>query len=125
MRERFKVLVCGSRNWGDSNLIYRRLNELREKHGALIVIHGSASGADTAADCWGRDFAAEVRRFPAEWKKHGRRAGPIRNSEMVAELPDLVLAFTHDMARSRGTADTVRKARLRRIAVEVIGEEAR
>lgn len=123
MKDYYKVLVCGSRLWRDSDLVYRHLDRLGQQHGPLIVIHGGATGADTAAACWGRDRAARVLCYEADWSRYGPRAGPIRNSEMLEERPDQVLAFTKDLGRSRGTADTVRKARRLGILVQVIGEE--
>ena len=45
--------------------------------------------------------------FPADWQKHGKRAGPIRNALMLAEgKPDLVIGF----AGGKGTDDMLRKA---------------
>jgi hypothetical protein len=46
--------------------------------------------------------------YKAEWDKHGRAAGPIRNQQMLDDgKPDLVLAF----AGGRGTDDMCRRAR--------------
>lgn len=45
--------------------------------------------------------------YPADWEKHGRAAGPIRNEKMlIVGTPDMVLAFPG----GRGTADMIRKA---------------
>lgn len=49
-----------------------------------------------------------VRVFKADWDKHGKAAGPIRNQQMLDEgKPDLVLAF----AGGKGTDDMCRRAR--------------
>ena len=58
------------------------------------IISGMASGADTFAVEWAARFGFPLRAFPAEWDKHGRSAGPIRNQRMLDEgKPDLVVAF--------------------------------
>ena len=45
--------------------------------------------------------------YPAQWDVYGRRAGPIRNQEMIDEgKPDGVVAFPG----GKGTADMVRRA---------------
>ena len=44
--------------------------------------------------------------MPADWTKHGKAAGPIRNQKMLDECPDLVVAFPG----GKGTADMVRRA---------------
>lgn len=57
--------------------------------------------------------------FPADWTKYGRRAGPIRNYQMLKEgRPDCVVAFLH--AGSRGTAHMISIAQKAGIEVKVI-----
>lgn len=73
-----------------------------------LVIHGGARGADTHAGWAATAVDIPVAVYPADWATHGRRAGPIRNAQMLAEgRPDAVLAFPG----GRGTADMVRQAR--------------
>ena len=114
----FKVLVCGGRNYGwkmENNLkvvdepaqrkLYKALDNVlraaREEEKNLIVIHGAAAGADSLSDRWARERQVEIETYPADWEKHGRGAGFIRNSQMLKEgQPDLVLAF----AGGKGTA---------------------
>ncbi len=113
-----RVLVCGSRNWADGALIHRELSALS---GVAVVIHGAAPGADALAGEAASELGIPVLAFPAEWEKHGRAAGPIRNQRMLDEgRPDLVLAFSEDLNSSRGTADMIARARLARIPVRLI-----
>ncbi len=42
----------------------------------------------------------------AKWETYGKAAGPIRNREMLLNLPALVVAFPG----GKGTADMVRQA---------------
>jgi hypothetical protein len=115
-----RVLVTGSRNWANRQMIHARLVEAagmaaaRGEH--LIVVHGGAAGADLLADDWvagaqGAGWRVYVDQHPAEWpdcaadcppghrKKRRDRteycptAGHRRNAEMVALGPDLCLAF--------------------------------
>lgn len=75
--------------------------------GATVVIHGAARGADTEAAWLARGRGLAVEAFPADWRKHGRAAGPLRNQRMLDEgKPDLVIAFSG----GKGTADMVRRA---------------
>lgn len=46
----------------------------------------------------------------ANWILFGRAAGPRRNSAMLAELPNIVMAFHDDLPRSKGTKDMLTKA---------------
>jgi hypothetical protein len=130
-----KILVTGSRNLPPSKFkaVEALLQGLYENHsygyGTLymdpfFVVHGCAPGADHAAHVWasipgphpgdiedmtGPCPVREVK-FPADWNKYGKRAGYIRNSEMIAYGPDLVLAFFY-LERTQGTAMTVKLAK--------------
>ncbi len=110
-----KTLVCGSRDWEDIHAIRIRMVKLPPH---TEIIHGGAPGADSIAGFLAADLGFTVHVFPADWKKHGKAAGPIRNRLMLDECPDLVLAFQR--RGSRGTQDTIDEAVRRGIAVEVL-----
>lgn len=121
-----RVLVCGTRHLDPTALdspaallIGKRLWQCPE---GSVLIHGGANGVDVLAARLARGsfmFDA-VLPFYADWKKHGRAAGPIRNQRMLDEgKPELVLAFHTDPKLGRGTADMVRRARAAGVPVEV------
>jgi hypothetical protein len=91
-----KVLVCGGRDYTDSAFVSYVLDVIHAKKSITLVIHGCANGADSFAQQWSEAHPGECTSFgvPADWKKHGSRAGPVRNRLML-ELgkPDLVIAF--------------------------------
>ncbi|MDE3095808.1 MAG: DUF2493 domain-containing protein [Chloroflexota bacterium] len=119
-----RVLVCGSRAWTEPEPIRRELEALYAA-GFEEVVHGGAMGADSLAGAIAHELGYSVRCVPADWRRHGRAAGPLRNARMLSEhSPDLVLAFTHDLAKSRGTSDMVRKAREAGVQVRVIPTDA-
>jgi hypothetical protein len=109
------VLVCGSRAWLDVPSIRTRLRELPPD---TVILHGGARGADQIAATIGRALGLIVREFRADWSRLGKRAGYVRNVEMLDERPDLVLAFQLDA--SKGTQHTIDEARKRGIPVEVV-----
>lgn len=113
-----RVLVCGGREFADFErlcLEMDRIDRSCKPLGITHVISGAAQGADRLAAEWSKKYDLPVSFFPADRKKHGRAAGPIRNQKMLdAGKPDLVVAF-HG---GRGTADMVRRARA--AGVEVI-----
>jgi predicted Rossmann-fold nucleotide-binding protein len=102
-----RVLVCGGRDYADHDWLFKELDALRVSRGVTVVISGCAPGADTIGIEWAVARKVEIVRFPADWQKHGRAAGPIRNQRMLNEgRPDLVVAFPG----GRGTADMVKRA---------------
>jgi hypothetical protein len=92
---------------------------------STVIIHGGARGADRIAGEVAMALGFVIRVYPADWVIHGKAAGPIRNSEMLRkehyleEPIDLCLAFTWDLAISRGTHDMVQKARKAHIEVQL------
>lgn len=111
-----KVLVWGSRHFNDVELLRRTLDSIS---GVGTVIEGEARGADSLARDWALSRNIVVEKYPADWATHGKRAGPIRNSQMLKEgKPDLVVAFLGP--ESRGTANMIKQAGKAGVPVQVI-----
>lgn len=105
-----RVLVCGSRNANDAASIQKVLDQLDPR--PSFVITGCARGVDWMARIWAKMNGIPTLDYPADWKTHGRRAGPLRNQRMIDEgRPDLVIAFPGGI----GTADMVARAKRARI----------
>lgn len=140
MAEPFRILVTGSRGWNDAATLAAHLGhaacEAHLQRRIPVIVHGACpKGADQIADEVARQHGNQVERHPADWGRHGKkRAGFIRNAEMVALGADLCLAFVlpcvlsscrkkkpHD---THGTAHCVALARKAGIPVkEVRGDQ--
>ena len=81
----------------------------------IYIINGAASGTDSASTDWAVNNYAKFVEYEADWNRHKKAAGPIRNQVMLdTEKPiDLVVAFPGN----KGTADMVRRARKEGIEV--------
>ena len=109
-----RVLVCGGHNYSDLATVRDVLDRL-ESIDVLIV--GDAPGADNIAARWADLNAVPRLTFKADWERHGRAAGPIRNQRMLNEgKPTIVVAFPG----GRGTEDMVLRARKASIPVLVV-----
>lgn len=108
------VVVTGSRDWDDYARIRDRLAKLPR---GLTVAEGGQRGADQLAKEACLEVGLTCRTIQADWKRLGKRAGPVRNRAMLDLRPGLVLAFP--LPHSRGTLDCVKEARRRGIPVEV------
>jgi hypothetical protein len=103
-----RVLVCGGRSFNDEARLFAVLDSYDNERDFTVLIEGAARGADTLARKWAEAKKIPVLPFPADWKRHGRAAGPIRNERMLREgKPDLVIAFPG----GKGTAHMVSLAR--------------
>lgn len=119
-----KILACGDRNWTDAALVRHYLAQIGGGED-VTLIHGDCRGADVIAAHAAESLGWKVIAFPADWNKHGRRAGPIRNVEMLKQQPDLVIAFHDNLDASRGTAHMVRIAREAGVRVRVVAHAER
>lgn len=105
-----RVLVCGGRDYAYYTTVASVLREIKP----TVIIHGGARGADYLASVWAVTHNIPEHPYPADWNKHGKAAGPIRNQQMLDEgQPDLVIAFPG----GRGTADMVKRAKKAGITV--------
>ncbi|MFI7294001.1 DUF2493 domain-containing protein [Streptomyces sp. NPDC050121] len=108
----YRILVTGSRDWEDQQAVYDALANVVRPLPAdrkIVIVHGACpTGADQMAHEWARGFGAVIEAHPANWVKHGRKAGPIRNALMVVAGADICLAFIKD--QSRGASYTARLA---------------
>lgn len=111
-----RICVCGGRDYNDREKLWRVMDTAKAIMPNFTLIHGDAKGADSLADDWARHREINVERFPADWDKHKRAAGPIRNRQMIASGIDLLIAFPG----GRGTADMVAACKKAEVAVKEI-----
>jgi YspA, cpYpsA-related SLOG family len=86
------ILVTGSRSWTDEDLVGTSLLAVRDRLAALereprpvALMEGEGGKADIAARRFAIEQGWKVIRRPAQWKKFGYGAGPLRNREMIAD----------------------------------------
>lgn len=109
-----RVLVYGGRDFWDRAFVERTLSDLAKTEAIDVVIEGDAPNVDRFAGFWARQRDIPNLKFPAEWGRLGRAAGPIRNQRMIDEgKPDLGVAFPG----GRGTADMTRRLKAAGIKV--------
>ena len=100
-----RTIIAGSRNIFDYDLLLNAIDncgwEITE------VVSGTAQGVDKLGEQWARKNNIKLRRFPANWNKHGRAAGPIRNKEMASYAEALIALWD---GNSRGTERMIKEA---------------
>lgn len=115
-----RILVTGSRNWTDTATIQAALIDALARYSTVgnpVLVHGGARGADTIAEqVWsgiafglGGQIPFELEVHPADWERYGKRAGMVRNAEMVNRGARVCLAFP--LGESRGTRGCMELAR--------------
>lgn len=100
------ALVTGGREYRDRESVNHFLDAEHAKRRFTHVITGGAAGADLLAHEWALSRGVQTVQCVANWAKHGKAAGPLRNAAMAALGPDIVYAFPG----STGTEDMVTRA---------------
>lgn len=114
----YKVIIAGGRDFGDYGTLRNSVDEvLRTKqYRTICIVSGAARGADTLGETYANVNSYLCKVFPADWKKHGKAAGYIRNKKM-AECADCLVAFWD--GKSKGTKHMIDLAKERGLEVYV------
>lgn len=94
-----RVIIAGSRTIIDQDQVSQAV--LESRFTITKVICGMARGVDMLGYEWATDNRVPISEFPADWNKHGRRAGYLRNLEMAENADALVLVWD---GKSKGSA---------------------
>lgn len=100
------VLCFGGRDFDDERYVRHVLSWFNQSVGSITqVVEGDARGTDRLCGRVANSMGIPVRKFRADWDGLGKRAGPIRNQQMLDEgKPNAAIGFpggvgTRDMTR--------------------------
>jgi len=120
MKEKFRVIIAGSRDFNDYNLLEEKCNFLlseKVKTHDIVIVSGTARGADKLGEKYAEEHGYEIDAHPADWDKYGKSAGYRRNQEM-AEVADAVLCFWDGV--SKGTKHMIDIAKEKNLMLRII-----
>lgn len=115
-----KTIIAGGREFDDYELMTISLSDLPWT--ITEVVSGTARGADQLGELFAMDHDIPITRFPADWDKYGKSAGPLRNEEM-AEYADACVCFWNGSTHRSGTYHMINFAKERKLLLEVIRYE--
>lgn len=84
------------------------MRDLWQEFPGAVLVHGDHPLCDRKVAVLWRALGGTDEPHPADWRAHGRAAGPIRNKEMIYAGADAVVAFIRD--GSPGASGTARMA---------------
>ena len=125
-----KVLITGDRHYDEVEPILWILYGLTYHDKQLTLVEGEAKGADSLSrevayhlNATFPELAIQVKKYPADWKRYGRAAGPIRNRQQFdEERPDVVIGFHNNIDSSSGTKDMLDYAKAQGATVYLVSE---
>ncbi len=111
------LAIVGYRKFTNWTIFKDALKDFIIRYGIpKLVISGGATGADAMAEKWAKRHSIPMQIFRPDWKKYGKAAGIMRNT-------DIINACTHVVAfpsqKGKGTQDSIRKAIAGRKAIMI------
>ena len=109
-----KVIIAGCRDFHDYGILLDAIQE--SKMDITIVVSGGAPGVDTLGEQYADEMNIPVHVYEADWDKHGRAAGPIRNRKMAENAEALIALWD---GKSKGTKNMIETATKKGLLVYV------
>ena len=95
-----KTIIAGSRSIVNYLIVKNAIKKSEWENEITEVVSGHAHGVDRLGERWANFNNIPIKIFTANWAKHGRKAGYIRNIQM-GEYADALIAVWNN--KSRGT----------------------
>ena len=81
-----RIIIAGGRDFSDYNLLKEKvdyyLQNAINNNFKIIIVSGTAKGADKLGEKYAKERGYEIAYFPADRSK-GKRAGSLRNEQMA------------------------------------------
>lgn len=100
-----KTIIAGSRSIDDPQYLINAVNQIDWE--ITEVVSGTAEGVDQMGEEFAEENDIPVKKFPADWDRHGKSAGAIRNQEMAEYAQAAVILWDGE---SNGTSIMIQKA---------------
>lgn len=111
-----KVIIAGSRDFDDYELLRSYCDHVLQNQKDIEIVSGTAKGADHLGERYAIEKGYKTTRFPADWSRHGKAAGYIRNEEM-AKYGEALIAFWN--GNSKGTEHMINLANKYNLKIRV------
>lgn len=120
MKKSVRVIIAGGRDFTDYNLLKEKVdyylqNAINNDY-KIIIVSGTAKGADKLGEKYAKEKGYEIAYFPANWDKYKKRAGYLRNQEMstyAKEQNGALICFWNGNSRgSKHMIDIAKKDKL-------------
>jgi hypothetical protein len=100
-----RVIIAGSRDYNNYDTLLEAIEEAQ--FDITEVVSGGAKGVDRMGEEYAVILNKPLHIYEADWERHGRAAGPLRNKKM-AENADALIALWD--GKSRGTRNMIETA---------------
>jgi hypothetical protein len=108
VKNMIRLIIAGSRNFNDYETLKSVCDRAIEHIDVQIkIISGTARGADQLGERYATERNFPLKKFPANWEEHGKKAGYLRNLEMARYASHAIIFWD---GQSKGTESMIRLA---------------
>jgi len=112
-----KIIIAGGRNFTNYKKLCKVCDNILQNQNNIEIVSGAYyKGADKLGEQYAKERGYKIIRFPANWNKYGKAAGPNRNQQM-ANYADALIAFWD--GKSRGTLNMIDLAKSRNLKINI------
>ena len=109
-----KTIIAGCRTYHNYDTL---LEAIAESNWQISqVVSGGAKGVDRLGEEYATAMNLPLHIYEADWERHGRAAGPLRNAKMAENAEALIALWD---GKSRGTKNMIETATKRGLIVYV------
>tara|TARA_R110001583_G_scaffold73456_1_gene204378 strand:+ start:210 stop:575 length:366 start_codon:yes stop_codon:yes gene_type:complete len=110
-----KIIIAGSRNFTNYQKLCEVCDQILQDQTNIEIVSGAYyKGADKLGEQYAKERGCNLKKFPADWERFGRAAGPKRNEQM-AIYANALIAFWD--GESLGTKNMIELAECRGLNV--------
>lgn len=120
----FRIVIFGSRHYKDYDQFEAACDRLLAKrHPDIEIVEGDCQGPDNMAEIYAAKRGYQHRKFPADWKRLGKKAGFVRNNQMAQYVSENMpnaggISFWDGV--SKGTSMMISLLKDRKIPIKII-----
>lgn len=105
MTNELRCVIAGSRDITSYEFVESIIDKCPWKDEITSVLSGTANGVDKLGEQWAQKNNIQIERYPANWDRDGKSAGPKRNKIMAgtAHAAIIIHKLSSDGVGSKGT----------------------
>lgn len=111
--DEFRVIIAGGRDFTNEALLFEKCDNILSNKTNVVIISGGAKGADALGEQYAKEKGYNLEVFKADWEKHGKGAGPMRNIEMAKSAEALIAFWDGESSGTKHMINTAIKAGLK------------
>lgn len=106
-KPKVKCLIAGSRTINDYYLLTDFIMKTGEKFDAVLC--GYATGVDRLGLRYAQELGLQVIPYIPNWAKHGKKAGILRNEQMVKDCDVAIILWDGTSPGTKSTLELLKK----------------